>query len=53
MSGTNKLVQSENAMRGGSESSLTSCLDNANEEAIRISGKKGEKKEPKKPAKKK
>lgn len=36
MSGTNTLIQSENAMNKGSESSLTSCLENANEEAIRI-----------------
>lgn len=37
MSGTNRLVLSENQ---GNESALTSALDNANEEAIKINSKK-------------
>lgn len=40
MSGSNRLVLSENAMNNGSESALTSCLEDANKEAIRISDKK-------------
>lgn len=42
MSGQNRLVTSENAMKSGSESALASCLENANEEAIRISDSKKE-----------
>ncbi len=43
-SGTNRLVQSDNAMEKGSESSLTKALENANESAIRsLDKKKGKK----------
>lgn len=40
MSGTNRLVLSENAINNGSESALTSCLEDANEEAIKITDNK-------------
>lgn len=43
MSGTNRTVMSSVVAKGGSESTLTKALENANEEAI-----KEEKKEPKK-----
>lgn len=41
MSGTNRLVQSENARKGGNPSALASALKNANQEAIKALGKKG------------
>lgn len=43
-SGTNRLVQSENAKNGESQSALTSALMNANEVALKINGKKKGKK---------
>ncbi len=39
-SGTNRLVQSENAKEGGSEEKLASELRNANESAIKASSMK-------------
>lgn len=46
-SGTNRLVQSQNAMKKGSESALASALKNANQEAMKSLVRKG----PKKPKK--
>ncbi len=43
-SGTNRLIQSENAMKKGSISSLTSALENANKNAIAMDKKKDSKK---------
>lgn len=40
MSGTNRIIKSENAKNKSSESSLTHDLTNANEEAIKIENKK-------------
>ena len=44
MSGTNRLIQSENAMKKASISSLNSALDNANENAKKLDKKKKEEK---------
>ncbi len=40
MSGTNKVIQSTMQGKGASESTLTSALDNANAEAVKIEEKK-------------
>lgn len=48
MSGTNKIIVSSNAKKGSSNSALVPCLENANEEAIKIQGESKEKKAPKK-----
>lgn len=51
MSGTNKLVQSMIEGKKGSESSLISALQNANEVAVKGSVPKKEEKKSKKPKK--
>lgn len=43
MSGTNRLVNSSVTMKRGSNSTLVPCLENANVEAIKITGSKPEK----------
>ena len=48
MSGTNRLIQSENAMKKASISSLNSALDNANENAKKLDISKKKKEEKKK-----
>jgi hypothetical protein len=44
MSGTNRAVMSSIVGKKGSESALTSALENANEVAVKLEGKKGDKK---------
>ncbi len=44
MSGTNRIVLSSVTKKGGSNSVLVPCLENANEEAIKIEEKKAPKK---------
>lgn len=40
MSGQNRLINSENQKKGGSESALASALMNANEVAVKITNEK-------------
>ncbi len=46
MSGQNRLVLSENMLKGGSKSALDKCLENSNTEAIRITESKPVPKKP-------
>lgn len=45
MSGQNRLINSVLTKKNASESALTSALDNANEQAVKIEGEKKDKKD--------